>query len=148
FEDGEEESVIMADFRAKVSELDLTEAEEQLLLDAAREALLTAVAPAYERLIDRIGTWKAAAPTDDGVWRMEEGAAFYGFQLKAITTTDLTANEIHQIGLQEVSRIHDEMRAIKASVGFDGSLQDFFAFMRTDPQFYYENTAEGKEAYL
>ena len=148
FDDGEEENVLMADVRTKVTALDLPDEEEARLIEAAREALLTSVAPAYGRLIDRAATWQAAASTDDGVWCMEEGEAFYGFQLKSITTTNLTADEIHRIGLEEVARIHDEMRAIKESVGFDGTLQDFFAFMRTDPRFYYENTPEGKETYL
>ena len=60
----------------------------------------------------------------------------------------LTAEEIHQIGLDEVARIHGEMRAIMNQVGFEGDLQAFFEFMRTDEQFYYPNTDEGKEAYL
>jgi len=60
----------------------------------------------------------------------------------------MTADEIHQLGLAEVERIHNEMRAIMKKVNFNGTLQEFFAFMRDDPQFYYPNTAEGKAAYL
>ena len=65
-----------------------------------------------------------------------------------MTTTDMTADEIHNLGLAEMDRIHDEMRAIMAEVGFEGSLQDFFEFTRLDPQFFYPNTPEGKEDYL
>jgi uncharacterized protein (DUF885 family) len=65
-----------------------------------------------------------------------------------MTTTDLTAGEIHQIGLDEVARIHGEMQAIMTQVGFEGTLQEFFEFMRTDPQFYKPETEEGKAEYL
>ncbi|NJW55552.1 DUF885 family protein, partial [Salinimicrobium oceani] len=68
--------------------------------------------------------------------------------LKRTTTTNLSAEEIHQIGLNEIARIHKEMEEIMDEVGFEGSLQDFFKFMREDKQFYYENTPEGKEKYL
>lgn len=60
----------------------------------------------------------------------------------------MTANEIHEVGLSEVARIHDEMRAIMKKVEFKGDLQAFFEFMRTDKQFYYPDTTEGKERYL
>jgi uncharacterized protein (DUF885 family) len=68
--------------------------------------------------------------------------------LKRITTTDLTADQIHDLGLSEVARIQREMRDIMVEVGFDGDLQQFFEFMRTDPQFDYGDTPEGKAAYL
>jgi uncharacterized protein (DUF885 family) len=60
----------------------------------------------------------------------------------------MTANEIHDLGLSEVARIHNEMRAIMKAVSFDGTLQEFFKFMRNDEQFYYVNNKEGKKAYL
>jgi uncharacterized protein (DUF885 family) len=65
-----------------------------------------------------------------------------------MTTTDMSAEEIHNLGLSEVARIHDEMRTIMQAVGFDGDLQAFFTFMREDPQFYYPDTDEGRAAYL
>ena len=58
------------------------------------------------------------------------------------------AAEIHQLGLDEVARIHGEMRGIMAQVGYEGTLKEFFEFMRTDEQFYLPNTEEGREAYL
>ena len=69
-------------------------------------------------------------------------------RLKHITTTDKSAADIHQLGLDEVARIHDEMRGIMTKVGFEGTLKEFFEFMRTDPQFYMPNTEEGRDAYL
>jgi uncharacterized protein (DUF885 family) len=65
-----------------------------------------------------------------------------------MTTTNLTAEQIHQIGLQEVERIHGEMAAIMRQVGFEGSLHDFFEFMRSDERFYHANTEEGRAQYL
>ena len=69
-------------------------------------------------------------------------------RLNAMTTTNLSASEIHELGLQEMDRIHDEMRTIMKKVGFEGTLKEFFDFTRTDDQFFYPNTAEGKAAYL
>ncbi|MEM7040632.1 MAG: DUF885 domain-containing protein, partial [Bacteroidota bacterium] len=80
--------------------------------------------------------------------KFPDGENFYNFALQRTTTTDLSAQEIHQTGLAEVARIHDEMRAIMQKVGFKGNLSAFFDFMRTDKQFYYPNTPEGKEQYL
>jgi uncharacterized protein (DUF885 family) len=89
------------------------------------------------------------ANDDDGVWKLPDGGAFYASQLALYTTRDdLTAADIHRIGLEEVARIQDEMRAIMARVGFDGSLQAFFEHLRTDPAFYYPNTPEGRQQYL
>ncbi|MBV2128818.1 DUF885 domain-containing protein [Arsukibacterium indicum] len=143
-----DDSTLLSDFKKKVNALQLSEAEQKLLLDEARVALLTSVGPAYQSLISYLQDLKQQATTDDGVWRFANGADFYQNRLKRITTTDLTAEQIHQLGLAEVARIHDEMRAIMQKVGFDGSLAEFFVFMREDPQFYYPDTAEGRAAYL
>ncbi|MDX1676257.1 DUF885 domain-containing protein [Arsukibacterium sp.] len=146
--DSGSDSTLLADFRKKVKALQLSEADEKLLLDEARIALLTSVGPAYQSLISYLENLARQATTEDGVWRFTEGADFYQHRLERITTTDLTAEHIHQLGLTEVARIHQEMRAIMQQVGFSGSLADFFVFMRQDPQFYYPDTAEGRAAYL
>ena len=65
-----------------------------------------------------------------------------------MTTTELTAEEIHQIGLAEVARIRTEMEAIKAERGFDGSLQEFFVFMRMDDQFFFPDNETGAQMYI
>ena len=65
-----------------------------------------------------------------------------------MTTTDLSATEIHDLGLAEVARIHKEMQAIMNDVGFEGSLQDFFKYLQSDPKFIYEDSDAGREAYL
>jgi uncharacterized protein (DUF885 family) len=83
-----------------------------------------------------------------GVWKLPDGPAYYAAALKLSTTTDMTADEIHELGLREVERIKGEMEVIKRQVGFDGSLQQFFEYVRTDPKFFFPNTDEGREAYL
>ena len=106
------------------------------------------VKPAHEKLIAFLEDQETRATTDDGVWKFDDGDAFFSEALRLTTTTELTVEEIHQIGLNELARIHDEMREIMKMVGFDGDLNAFFEFMRTDEQFYYPNTDEGKEAYI
>ena len=87
---------------------------------------------------------QAIAGTDDGVWRFPEGRAYYDALLSNYTTTDLTADQIHQIGLREVARIHGEMRQIMEQVEYEGTLQQFFEYARTDPRFYFQT----REDYL
>ena len=90
----------------------------------------------------------ALATTDHGVWKLPDGEAFYRHRLAMHTTTDMDADAVHAVGLAEVRRIHGEMDAIKDSVGFDGDLRAFFEHLRTDEQFFYPNTDEGRAAYL
>jgi uncharacterized protein (DUF885 family) len=142
------DSTLLADFSKKISQLSIDDHAKKLLMDEARVALLTSVKPAYTSLIRYLNSLEQQADTVDGVWRFKDGAAFYNDELKRITTTNLTADEIHQIGLDEVARIHAEMQAIMQKTGFNGDLKAFFRFMQTDPQFYYPDTEEGKAAYL
>jgi uncharacterized protein (DUF885 family) len=142
------DSTLLEDFRSKVNKLTIDEAAKQLLLKEAEVALVSSVKPAYEHLINHLTKLETKAGTDDGVWRFKDGAEFYNNALKRTTTTHMTADQIHELGLSEVARIHAEMNAIMQKVGFKGDLQAFFAFMREDAQFYYPDTAEGKAAYL
>ena len=146
--DGGNDSTLLADFRGKVQELKLEQAEKDLLLKEAELALVGSVKPAYENLISLLTTLEEKAGTEDGVWCFKDGDEFYANRLARITTTDYSAEKIHQLGLSEVARIHEEMKGIMKKVGFKGDLQQFFAFMRDDPQFYYPDTAEGKAEYL
>ncbi|MBN8694927.1 MAG: DUF885 domain-containing protein [Bacteroidetes bacterium] len=149
FEKGKAAGTILEDITAKVNKLnDVDEAGKKELIKKAEDALLSSVKPAYEKLIAYWTELEKKATTDDGAWKFPEGDAFYDAALKQTTTTDLTADQIHELGLKEVARIHDEMRVIMKKVNFKSdNLKEFFDFMRTDKQFYYPNTAEGKEAY-
>ncbi len=147
FDDGED-STLFADFKGKVEKLEIPDEKKQQLIGKTKSALLSSAGPAYEKLIAYLQKLEKRATTDDGAWKLANGDDFYDFKLKQYTTTDMTADQIHQVGLKEVKRIHDEMRGIMKKVGFEGSLQEFFEYMRTDPQFYYPNTEEGKQQYL
>lgn len=147
FDDGEA-SPLLADFTGKVEALDIDDADKARLISEAEAALIEAVAPAYGRVIALFEEQAEVATEDDGVWKHPDGGEFYNFLLNGYTTMDLSAEEIHQLGVSEVARIHDEMRGIMEQVGYEGSLQDFFEFMRTDEQFYYPNTDEGRAEYL
>lgn len=143
FDDGAP-STLLADLTKKVEALDIAAPEKAALIEAGRQALTTSVKPAYQRLIAEMERQQAIAPTDDGIWRLKDGAAYYAQLLANYTTTDLSADQIHQIGLDNVARIHGEMREIMKKVGFKGSLQEFFAFVRTDDRFYFKT----REDYL
>lgn len=147
FDDGEA-STLLADFSKKVEALELEADKKSALIEEAKTALVNHIKPGYERLVSYLEKLETKADTKDGAWKFPEGEAFFNNALSRTTTTDLTADEIHKIGLSEVARIHEEMRAIKEKVGFDGDLAAFMEFMRNDEQFYYPNTAEGKQAYL
>ena len=148
FEPGNDSSALYQDIHRKVSKLDADEATKADLLKRAEAALRDSVHPAYEKLITFLKEQEQRATTDDGIWKWPEGDAYYANALKRTTTTDLTAEEIHRIGLKEVARIHNEMRDIMKQVNFKGDLQDFFQFMREDERFYYPNTDKGKQAYM
>lgn len=148
FDDEGEDSALLDDFRQKVDALDIAEEVEADLIARAEQALLDSVAPAYVALRAVVTEQKILTDNSAGAWKHPKGDDYYRLLLSDMTTTDLTATEIHDLGLSEVARIHDEMRGVMAQVEFEGSLQDFFAFMRDDPQFYYPNTDEGRDQYL
>ncbi|MBA3512515.1 DUF885 family protein [Sphingomonas sp.] len=142
------DSALWADFKSKVEKLDADPATKTRLLASARAALLNEVRPAYQEIIALMQAQQRPAPTADGIWRFPNGAAQYQALTRYYTTTDLTPDQIHELGLQQVKRIHGEMEAIKNQVGFKGTLPEFFEHMRTSSQFYYPNTAAGKQMYL
>ncbi len=148
FDDSETENPIFADFSKKLASLELTEEASDAYLAQVTKILKEVTAPAYEKLIAELEVQQAKAPEGDGVWRLPKGDAYYAQLLNYYTTTNLSAEEIHQLGLDNVKRIHSEMEVIKDKVGFKGSLQDFFKFMREDSQFFYPETDEGRDQYL
>lgn len=148
FDDSGRDSPLLEDFRNKARHLELVSAEENRLMEAARRALTDYTGPAYRKLQDYLESAQARIEGNHGVWRLPDGEALYEYSLKRNTTTDFSAEKIHELGLSEVNRIHEEMRAIMEQVEFNGSLQDFFEFMRTDDRFYFEDTEAGRQEYL
>jgi uncharacterized protein (DUF885 family) len=148
FDAGDEPSVIWADFNDKLDQLALAPAEINQLREDARSALFNAVRPAYQKLIAAVRSQQDRAMPEDGVWRFPDGEAFYANRLNVFTTTSLTAAEIHQAGLDNVERLHSEMRAVMAELGERGDLSAFLERVRSDQALRFPNTEEGRSAYL
>lgn len=148
FDDSDTPSTLLNDFQNKVNALDIGDSEKTTLLTDAKSALTASVKPAYTRFINELEHQKTLSPEGDGVWRLPDGDKWYQNRLNWFTTTDLTAQEVHDIGLENVQRIHNAMRGIMKEVGFEGTLQEFFVFMREDDQFYLPSTPEGRQQYL
>ena len=148
FEAGTDDGTLLGDFRQKIAGLEIEDEQKAALLGQAEEALLSSVRPAYEGLITFLAQQSTVATTEDGVWKLPDGGEFYSLMLANYTTTELTATQIHDLGLANVERIHSEMREIMHQVGFEGTLSEFFTFMREDAQFYYPNSEQGRTEYL
>ncbi len=144
FDASRTDSPLFSDFKSKVADFD----NRDKLVEAAERALLNSVEPAYKNLIAMFNTHERQANDDDGAWKLPNGQAYYTARLRHYTTTDMSADEIHDIGLAEVDRIQGEMRKIMEQVSFDGTLKEFFDFLRSDPRFVYPNTDEGRQAYM
>lgn len=156
FDESGPDSAIWADLKGKVADLQkkglLDEAKAKALLDEGRAALTGPFKGAYQDLIawqkeDRVN----APEKTSGVGSLPNGGAYYRERLANQTTTTLTADAIHQIGLDEVARLRQEMDAVRVEVGFAGDLQAFFSELRDrkdDPRYYYPDTDEGRAAYI
>jgi uncharacterized protein (DUF885 family) len=149
FDGKDAKCALLENFESKVGALkEVDAATKAQLIAEAKAALLGSVRPAYEKLIAFFTELEKRATDEDGVWKLPEGPDYYNFMLRRHTTTAFTADEIHELGLREVARIHAGMTAIKEQVGFKGDLAAFLQFMKNDPQFFYPQTEEGKEAYM
>ena len=146
--DNQQPSPLLADFTKKVTALTISKQEKEALIARANTALTTSVKSGYQALIRYLTKLESKADDRDGAWKFPQGEAFYNNALQRTTTTELTSAEIHQIGLDEVKRIHAEMSVIMKKVNFSGTLNEFFEFMRHDPQFYYSNDETGRTRYL
>lgn len=142
------DSTVMADFAKKVAALDAPAATKENLLTDARAALTGPFKIGYDTLFAALDDIEVKAKGNDGAWSLPNGDAYYAARLFNFTTTDLTADQIHQLGLRQVAAIRAEMDAVAKQTGFKGDLKAFFAFIRDDPRFKYENSEAGKEAYL
>jgi uncharacterized protein (DUF885 family) len=124
-------------------------AEQERLRAAGRAAITRSVVPAYRRLQDYFVKDYLPACTDSiGVRALPGGKEWYQQRVRWFTTTDLTADQVHQIGLDEVARIRGEMQKIIEQVGFKGSFAEFLHYLRTDPKFHYTDAAELQQAYM
>jgi len=156
FTESETDSSLWADVGSKVAALTesgaINSEQAETLLADAKTALVDKFAVSYENLIafveSDIGN---TSEQSQGVHANPNGAEYYAYRLKAMTTTDLTADQIHELGLSEVKRLRAEMETLKEKSGFEGSLQDFFAYIRDsqdNEKFYFPNTDEGRKGYI
>ena len=147
-EDSFEENALYADFKTKLAALPLDEEQTAALMARADDAWRGPFKRGFDALIAELQRLEPMQTENLGVWSLPDGEAFYQNRVENHTTLDLSADEIHQIGLDDVARIHAEMELIKEAVGFDGDLQEFFAFVRTDPDNFYEDSDAGRDAFL
>jgi uncharacterized protein (DUF885 family) len=123
--------------------------QQERLRAAAIDTIEDTVVPAYRKLSRYFEkTYLPATRESVGLSSLPNGSAWYEFLARTFTTTVLTPDEIHRIGLEEVKRIRGEMQSIIDELEFEGDFQDFLTFLRTDPQFYYDNPEDLYEAYL
>ena len=147
------DSALLADGKAKIAKLveggKLSPQEADQLMGQLSEAMVANMKPAYDRLASWIAEDRPnAAALAQGAGSLPDGEAYYTAMLGLMTTTDMTADEIHNLGLSEVARIKGEMEKVKEQAGFKGTLQEFFTFMRTDKQFYLPNNDTGAQEYI
>jgi uncharacterized protein (DUF885 family) len=152
FNDGPD-TALWQDGKAKIAALveagTIDEAAAEGLRAELEAALRTSYLPGYQRIIAFMERDKANAPTvATGVGGLPDGAEYYASRLWQSTTTDLTAEQIHQIGLDDIRRLRAEMEAIRQQVGFEGDLQAFFEHVRTGDFNYFPQGDEGAQAYI
>lgn len=140
------ENILSTSFKtraAKIKELtDAQRADFQAQVDAA---ITNQVYPAYQKLIDYFNGVLPKTTTDDGVWKMPDGDAFYAYMLRKTTTTALKPEEVHDLGLREVARIEAEMRLILDANGFSGrGIGESMEALRKDPKFQFTNDDKGR----
>ena len=121
----------------------ITKVDRDRLIADSSAALRDQVIPAYRQFHRFFNDeYLPASPGVSGAWNLPNGKTMYAFFARSFTTTSMTPDEIHEIGLAEVARIREQMEAVKLQVGFKGTLQEFFEHLRTDPKFYYQSPAE------
>ncbi|MBU6470401.1 MAG: DUF885 domain-containing protein [Gammaproteobacteria bacterium] len=123
-------------------------AEQAQLRAAAKTAIADVVVPAYRKLQQYYDNdYLPHCRKTIAAEALPNGKAYYAYQVRQYTTTDMTPEQIHQLGLKKVAEIHMQMEQIFKQVGFKGSYQDFLHYLRTNPRFYYKNPQDLLEAY-
>ena len=146
------ENPLYKHFTGKLQALpQLTAADKQSLEARCAEVIESGVVPAYRKLIAFFEGQLTRSTTDDGVWKLPDGDAYYAYRLRNMTTTRMTPQEVHQLGVSEVARIEGEMKAI---LGTHAQLRSgetparALSRLAHDPKFLYANTDEGRTAAL
>lgn len=143
------DNLLFTNFMERLSAVNITEEVKEDLYRKVENSIKDVVYPSYQALIDYYSALKPKTTTDDGCWKLPNGDRFYTYQLRSNTTTPLDAEEVHHIGLAEVSRILKSMTSILEKQGYKkvDVAEQMLAFAR-DPRFLYPNTDEGREQAL
>lgn len=127
---------------------EISAADQQRLKEEAQHAIEQQVIPAYKKFKTFfVNEYLPACFDQVGIWQVPHGNELYAYDVRRYTTTNLTPDQVHEIGLKEVARIRGEMDAVMKQTGFKGSRDDFFKYLRTDPRFFYKSPDDLLEAY-
>jgi len=146
-----QENVLFVSTQEKLEKTEeIGEQQRNEFLGQALEEINNTVYPAYQAYIDYFTALRGKSTTDAGVWKFPDGGEFYDYMLQVNTTTKMTADEIHRLGLEEVDRIQSEMMAIFAAEGYDTSrgFSDLITNIAGEERFYYSDTGEGRDQIL
>ncbi len=123
-------------------------ASNRKFADRGMESIRSHIIPAFGKLRDFfVAEYLPNCLGDVGVWQLPQGAERYAYAIREQTTTSLSAKEIHDIGLQQVQLLRERMERCKERAGFNGTLDEFFRFLRTDPRFFFSTGGELLSAY-
>jgi uncharacterized protein (DUF885 family) len=140
------ENILATSFKSRAAKIkDLTDEQRRDFQTRAETAITTRVYPAYQKLIDYFNGVLPKTTTDDGVWKLPDGDAFYAYSLRKNTTTTLPPQEVHDLGIREVARIEAEMRSMLDANGFSGrTIGDSMEALGKDPKFHFSNDDQGR----
>ncbi len=145
-------NILYTNFESKIDKIkDLTQEQKDDYKQQVEKEISTTVFGAYQGLIDYFTGLQTKATNDAGVWKFPNGEAYYQHQLKGSTTTDMTPEEVHQIGLAEVARIKKEMQDILVSEGYTDTTKTIGATIQElnkEERFLFPNTDEGRQMVL
>ncbi len=144
------ENILASSFKTRAAKIDKLSEQQRADFQTRVESTVTAkVYPAYQKLIDYFTALLPKTTTDDGVWKLPDGEAFYAYMLHQNTTTKLNPAEIHALGVAEVARIEGEMRAILDANGYAGQpIREAIDALGMDPRFLFSNDEPGRVAAL
>ena len=138
-----ERSEFYKPFASSESKEKISGSDIQRLRDEAKQAVTRSIVPSYKKLREFVsGRYLQGAREEEGIWSLPDGKERYEFYIRHHTTTKLSPDRIHQLGLDELKRIHEEMRGIIVKAGFTGSLQDYANKLRSDKSMYYSTATE------
>ncbi len=144
------ENILATSFKERVAKIsDMTDEQRAGFQKRIETAITDNVYPAYQKLIAYFEALLPKTTTDDGVWKLPDGAAFYAYALRKSTTTTLNPDQVHELGLAEVARIEGEVRALLDANGFAGRpIGEAVQELQKDPKFLFPNDDKGRAGAL